>query len=153
MDASDPSGPWSRDRVDHFLADATVPVRLSCRTPADDLWMLSLWYEWDPEAVELRCATSADADVVRFLRARDDVAFEISTNDPPYRGVRGRGTATVEPDAEKDVLRRLIARYLGDTDSELAKRLLSPERDEVVIRIRPERVHTWDYAARMKETK
>ncbi|WP_148414983.1 pyridoxamine 5'-phosphate oxidase family protein [Haloferax sp. KTX1] len=153
MDASDPTGPWPRDRVDDFLADATVPVRLSCRTPADDLWMLSLWYEWDPEAAELRCATAADADVVRFLRARDDVAFEISTNDPPYRGVRGRGTATVEPDAEKDVLRRLIARYLGDTDSELAKRLLSPERDEVVIRIRPARVHTWDYAARMKETK
>ncbi|ADE02504.1 hypothetical protein [Haloferax volcanii] len=152
MDASDPTGPWSRARVDGFLADATVPVRLSCRTPADDLWMLSLWYEWDPEASELRCATSADADVVRFLRARDDVAFEISTNDPPYRGVRGRGTATVEPDAEKAVLRRLITRYLGDTDSELAKRLLSPERDEVVIRIRPERVHTWDYAARMRSS-
>jgi len=152
MNASDPTGPWSRDRVDDFLAASTVPVRLSCRTPSDDLWMLSLWYEWDPEASELRCATSADADVVRFLRARDDVAFEISTNDPPYRGVRGRGAATVEPDAEKDVLRRLIVRYLGDTDSELAKRLLSPERDEVVIRIRPERLHTWDYAARMRSS-
>ena len=152
MDASDPTGPWSRARVDDFLAASTVPVRLSCRTPADDLWMLSLWYEWDPKATELRCATSADADVVRFLRARDDVAFEISTNDPPYRGVRGRGAATVEPDAEKAVLRRLITRYLGDTDSELAKRLLSPERDEVVIRIRPERVHTWDYAARMRSS-
>ncbi|MFK8214155.1 pyridoxamine 5'-phosphate oxidase family protein [Haloferax volcanii] len=152
MNASDPTGPWSRDRVDDFLAASTVPVRLSCHTPADDLWMLSLWYEWDPEATELRCATSADADVVRFLRARDDVAFEISTNDPPYRGVRGRGTATVEPDAEKAVLRRLITRYLGDTDSELAERLLSPDRDEVVIRIRPARVHTWDYAARMRSS-
>ncbi|ELZ65106.1 pyridoxamine 5'-phosphate oxidase [Haloferax sp. Atlit-10N] len=152
MNASDPTGPWSRDRVDDFLADATVPIRLSCRTPTDDLWMLSLWYEWDAEATELRCATAADADVVRFLRAHDDVAFEISTNDPPYRGVRGRGTATVEPDAEKTVLRRLIVRYLGGTDSELAERLLSPERDEVMIRIRPERVHTWDYAARMRSS-
>ncbi|ELZ80068.1 hypothetical protein C454_12728 [Haloferax gibbonsii ATCC 33959] len=152
MNAPDPTGPWSRDRVDDFLADATVPIRLSCRTPADDLWMLSLWYEWDAEATELRCATAADADVVRFLRAHDDVAFEISTNDPPYRGVRGRGTATVEPDAEKAVLRRLITRYLGDTDSELAERLLSPERDEVMIRIRPERLHTWDYAARMRSS-
>ncbi|WP_049967460.1 pyridoxamine 5'-phosphate oxidase family protein [Haloferax prahovense] len=152
MNASDPTGPWSRDRVDDFLADATVPIRLSCRTPTDDLWMLSLWYEWDAEATELRCATAADADVVRFLHAHDDVAFEISTNDPPYRGVRGRGTATVEPDAEKTVLRRLIVRYLGGTDSELAERLLSPERDEVMIRIRPERVHTWDYAARMRSS-
>ncbi|WP_416840342.1 pyridoxamine 5'-phosphate oxidase family protein [Haloferax sp. DFSO52] len=153
MDAPLPSGPWSRDRVDEFLTTTTVPVRVSCRTPTDDLWMLSLWYEWDPKLSELRCATSASADVVEFLNAHDDVAFEISTNDPPYRGVRGRGTATVEPDDEKRVLRRLIHRYLGDDDSALAQQLLSPERDEVRIRIHPTKLHTWDYASRMSQSK
>ncbi|KAB1187463.1 MULTISPECIES: pyridoxamine 5'-phosphate oxidase family protein [Haloferax] len=153
MDSPEPSGPWSRDRLDEFLTSTTIPLRLSCRTPADDPWMLSLWYEWDPEVPELRCATAADADVVRFLRAHDEVAFEISTNDPPYRGVRGRGTATIEPDDEKAVLSRLLHRYLGDTDSALAKRLLSPERDEVTIRIRPTKLHTWDYANRMETTR
>ncbi|AFK19793.1 pyridoxamine 5'-phosphate oxidase family protein [Haloferax mediterranei ATCC 33500] len=153
MNGPEPSGPWSRERVEEFLTMTTIPVRLSCRTPADDLWMLSLWYEWDAEQSELRCATSADADVVRFLRAYDDVAFEISTNDPPYRGVRGRGTTTVEADEQKTVLRRLIGRYLGDDDTPLAERLLSPERDEVTIRIRPTKLHTWDYASRMSSSK
>ncbi|WP_411964509.1 pyridoxamine 5'-phosphate oxidase family protein [Haloferax sp. YSMS24] len=153
MDAPTPSGPWSRTRADEFLTTTTIPLRLSCRTPGGDPWMLSLWYEWDPETPELRCATSADADVVRFLRAHDDVAFEISTNDPPYRGVRGRGTATVEPDDEKRVLTRLVHRYLGDDDSALAQRLLSPERDEVTIRIRPTKLHTWDYSSRMETTR
>ncbi|ELZ79588.1 hypothetical protein C455_08387 [Haloferax larsenii JCM 13917] len=152
MVSLDPSGPWSRERADEFLTQTTIPLRLSCRTPAGDPWMLSLWYEWDIENTELRCATSADADVVRFLRAHDDVAFEVSTNDPPYRGVRGRGTATVEPDPEKTVLRRLIGRYLGDEETPLAKRLLSPDRDEVTIRIRPTKLHTWDYASRMRSS-
>ncbi|ELZ81743.1 hypothetical protein C453_17044 [Haloferax elongans ATCC BAA-1513] len=149
MVSLEPSGPWSRERADEFLTQTTIPLRLSCRTPAGDPWMLSLWYEWDIENTELRCATSADADVVRFLRAHDDVAFEVSTNDPPYRGVRGRGTASVEPDAEKTVLRRLIGRYLGDDETPLTKRLLSPDRDEVSIRIRPTKLHTWDYTSRM----
>jgi hypothetical protein len=140
------TGPWNRSAVDDFLT-TTVPVRLSCRTPADQLWMLSLWYLWEDEA--LWCATGADADVVRYLDHRDEVAFEVSTNDPPYRGVRGRGHATVDADADKRLLRRLLDRYLGGTDSALARRLLDPDRDEVRIRIDPVRLHSWDYSDRM----
>ena len=109
--------------------------------------MLSLWYLWEDDA--LWCATGADADVVRHLGADDEVAFEVSTNDPPYRGVRGRGRATIEPDEEKTLLGRLLERYLGGTDSALAERLLDPARDEVRIRIDPVRVHSWDYSGRM----
>lgn len=115
--------------------------------------MLFLWHKRDPEASGPRCAISADADVVRSPGARDDVAFEISTDDPPYRDVRDRGTTTVGPDAEKTVLWRLITCYLGGADSELAKQLLSPERNEVVTRVRSERVHTWDYAAWTRSSK
>jgi len=113
--------------------------------------MLSLWYDFDSEAGAFVCATSADADVVRYLRADDGVAFEVSTNDPPYRGVRGRGTASISPDEGKTTLRRLLQRYLGGTDSALAHRLLSPERDEVVVRIDPARCYSWDFTERMRD--
>jgi hypothetical protein len=192
------SGAWGAERVDAFLAEAVVPVRLACRTPAGPLWMLSLWYRWLPDETPeadgdegrgegdgagtgdgdedgdgtgagsepgdgaggervdsggpaLRCATSRDADVVRYLEADDGVAFEVSTNEPPYRGVRGNGTATVVPDEGKRLLRSLLERYLGGTDSALARRLLDPEREEVEIRVEPARVHSWDYAGRMRD--
>ncbi|SFR51411.1 pyridoxamine 5'-phosphate oxidase family protein [Halogeometricum limi] len=150
------TGPWSAADANEFLRESTVPVRLACRTPKDDLWMLSLWYVWvdgdaDGERPELCCATGANADVVRFLRANDDVAFEVSTNDPPYRGVRGRGTATIEPDDEKALLRTLLERYLGGTDNELGGFLLSDDREEVRIRITPTRLHSWDYSERMRD--
>lgn len=158
------TGPWSADETAAFLRESTAPVRLACRTPRDELWMLSLWYEWESgtddagggpddaeRGPELRCATGADADVVGFLREHDDVAFEVSTNRPPYRGVRGRGRATIEPDEGKALLRRLLERYLGGTDSALAATLLDADREEVRIRIAPTRLHSWDYSDRMRD--
>lgn len=141
------SGVWSPDEVERFLTETTVPIRLACRTPGDDLWMLSLWYEYVGD--EFRCATGADADIVEFLRSTADVAFEVSTNDPPYRGVRGRGTASIGPDHDKAQLTRLLDRYLGGTDSSLAESLLSPDRAEVHIRITPEKLYSWDFSERM----
>ncbi|MFB6082686.1 MAG: pyridoxamine 5'-phosphate oxidase family protein [Halorientalis sp.] len=142
-----PSGPWTRDEAETFLTESQVPIRLSCHTPGGGLWMLSLWYEFRDGS--LWCATAASADVVAFLEDDPGVAFEVSVNDPPYRGVRGQGRATVEPDPEKAVLRSLLERYLGDTDSGLARRLLDRDSEEVSIRIDPTRVATWDYADRM----
>jgi len=109
--------------------------------------MLSLWYRYRDGLLE--CATGADAKVVRYLRENPAVAWEISTNDPPYRGVRGTGTASLAPDEDKAVLESLLERYLGGTESPLAKRLLSPEREELAIAIDVERAYTWDFSSRM----
>jgi nitroimidazol reductase NimA-like FMN-containing flavoprotein (pyridoxamine 5'-phosphate oxidase superfamily) len=143
------TGDWSRERVDGFLLEARVPLRLSCQTPDGELWMLSLWYRWRDGAFE--CATSASADVVGYLEADPRVAVEVSTNDPPYRGVRGAGRASIEPDADKALIRALLERYIGDTDSTLAERLLAPEREEVRITVAPVRLYAWDFSARMRD--
>ena len=144
----EPTGAWDRERTETFLESETIPIRLSCHTQADVLWMLSLWYLYRDDA--LWCATSASADVVDYLTGDDRVAFEISTNDPPYKGVRGNGTASIEADPDKTLLKELLERYLGGTDSPLAERLLSPERDEVRIRIDPAKMYTWDFSERMQ---
>lgn len=145
------TGAWDSDETAAFLEASTIPLRLGCRRPDGDPWILSLWYRYVDGTFE--CATAADADVIRFLDRDPSVAFEVSTNEPPYRGVRGNGRARVAPDDEKSVLRALIVRYLGGTDSPLAERLLDPARREVTITIAPERVHTWDYSDRMSVTR
>jgi nitroimidazol reductase NimA-like FMN-containing flavoprotein (pyridoxamine 5'-phosphate oxidase superfamily) len=127
-----------------------VPVRLACHRPDGGLWMLSLWYRREGES--LQCATGAGADVVEYLRADGAVAFEVSTNTPPYMGVRGNGTATVEPDGEKTVIRALVERYLGGTESSMAQHLLAEDREEVRVTVEPERLYTWDFSERMRAT-
>ena len=143
----DLTGDWNRETTEAFLREQTIPVRLACRRPDGGLWMLSLWYRYRDD--QLACATGAGARVVSYLREDPAVAFEVSTNEPPYRGVRGSGTASIEPDENKRVLRSLLERYLGGTDSALASQLLTPDRDEVQIRIDIERAYTWDFSDRM----
>jgi nitroimidazol reductase NimA-like FMN-containing flavoprotein (pyridoxamine 5'-phosphate oxidase superfamily) len=144
------SGVWAKGEVAEFFDRTPVPLRLACNTPSGRLWMVSLWYVFENDT--LCCATGANADIVGLLRDNSIVAFEVSTNDPPYSGVRGNGTASVEPDPEKDLLRDLLSRYLGGTDSRLARELLSDGRTEMTIRIEPDRLHSWDFTARMTET-
>jgi hypothetical protein len=146
----EPTGPWSPEQTREYLEERTVPVRVATRTPDGRLWMLSLWYLFRDGA--LWCATSASADVVAFLEADPGVAFEVSENEPPYMGVRGSAEATLSPDEDKSLLRELLARYLGGTDSALARRLLDADREEVRIRLDPTRTHTWDYSERMRDT-
>ncbi|MFC7232915.1 pyridoxamine 5'-phosphate oxidase family protein [Saliphagus sp. GCM10025308] len=142
-------GSLSRAEIDDYLDEETIPLRLACHTPADRLWMLSLWFQYRDGV--LQCATGADADVVRYLEHDSSVAFEVSTNDPPYAGVRGSGTATIDPNPQKAVLRELLERYLGGTDSKLARSLLEKDRNEVTITVDPDVVYGWDFSERMAD--
>jgi nitroimidazol reductase NimA-like FMN-containing flavoprotein (pyridoxamine 5'-phosphate oxidase superfamily) len=150
VDMTEFRGSWSDEEVTTFLRETTVPIRLATHRPDESLWLVALWYRYRDGSFE--CATGADADVVRFLRSDSEVAFDVSTNQPPYRGVRGNGTASLSPDRDKAVLRDLVERYLGGTDSELAGRLLDDEREEVRIRINPRVVYSWDYTERMRDS-
>lgn len=140
-------GAWTASAVEEFLQNVAIPIRLATRRPDGSPWMVTLWYRYEDEAFE--CATSANADVVRYLRDDPAVAFDVSTNHPPYRGVRGNGRATIADDGGRALLGDLLQRYLGETDSRLAERLLDEGRDEVRIRIRPRSIYSWDYTERM----
>ncbi|MCU4741762.1 pyridoxamine 5'-phosphate oxidase family protein [Halobacteria archaeon AArc-m2/3/4] len=161
----DVRGALSETEIETLLEETVVPIRLACQTPAGTLWMLSLWFQYRDGVVQ--CATAADADIVSFLggerESRSDdsdldsgpdpdpnhVAFEVSTNEPPYRGVRGNGTVTIDADPEKEVLRALLERYLGTTESEFGRWLLRDERPEVTLTIDPAVVSGWDFTDRM----
>ncbi len=141
------SGSYDRDAVDSFLAETVVPIRIACETPRGRLWMVSLWFRYADGVIS--CATARSADLVTYLEHRDHVAFEVSTNDPPYRGVRGNGSVTVSEDEGKELLRELLTRYLGGTDSPLARGLLDRSVGEVAIELTPEVVYSWDFGDRM----
>jgi len=141
-------GSWTRAELETFLAEALVPIRLGCRHPGGGLWMVALWYRHADGAFQ--CATAADSQLASFLRRDGTVCFDVSTNAPPYMGVRGSGEATLAPDDRKDTLRTLLERYLGGTDSQLAALLLDETRDELRVTVEPTRLYTWDFTERME---
>ncbi len=142
------TGAYSRSEAAAFLDEHAVPLRLACHGQGG-LWTVTLWFRYIDDRGVFECATGRNADLVRMLDANPEVAFDVSTNQPPYRGVRGNGHAELEVDAGKERLRDLLERYLGGTDDPLAEALLDPEREETRIVVRPDRLHSWDFSDRM----
>ena len=123
-------------------------MRLAANTASGFPVNLSLWYL--PEGDDLLAAVHQDARIVKRLRADPRCAFEIAPNDPPYLGVRGQANAILEQAGGGALLERLLERYLGSTDSDLGRFLLSRADEELVVRLRPSRIASWDYSGRMR---
>lgn len=131
-----------------YLTEASVPLRLACITDSDWPLVVSLWYVYQDG--NLYCATHRSAKILRHLRSGRRCAFEVGNNEPPYRGVRGRGFVTLIEGRGEWMLRTLLSRYLKNVDSPLAIQLLSRSRDEIVMEIKPERIYSWDFTDRMR---
>lgn len=142
-------GPWSSVAVRAHLAAAVIPLRLAVATSTGTPLPMSLWFL--PEADVLWCATRREARLVRLIEADPRCGFEVAGDAPPYRGVRGQGVASLHPERGAEVLRRLLARYGVAPDSRLACSLLAHAEREVAIRIAPEWMTSWDFAARMAD--
>ena len=140
-------GPWSTDQIQHFLQDVRIPLRNACNGTSGFPVLASLWFV--PEGGKLWCATQRGSSVVSLLSRDSRCAFEVSVETPPYRGVRGTGVATLHDDRGEELLRVLIERYLGHTDSKLASFLLARVEQETAIAIEPQTLVSWDYQERM----
>lgn len=139
---------WDRAEIDRFLLETTIPVRLAVIDDGVPL-VASIWYQWDAEDGVLFCVSHQNARIVRLLETGSSCGYEIARDDPPYKGVRGQGEVTLERARAGDVLDSLLRRYLGGTDSSLAQWLLGRIDEEVVLRIRPSWITSWDFSARM----
>jgi nitroimidazol reductase NimA-like FMN-containing flavoprotein (pyridoxamine 5'-phosphate oxidase superfamily) len=140
-------GPWEKAEIDTFLQQSTFPLRLACVGEDGFPRVVSVWYEFDGQ--HLRCVSHQASQLIRLLEQSDRVGFELAPNEPPYYGVRGQGIARLSSAADGKVLRGMLQRYLGGTDSKLGSWLLSRVEDEILITIEPVRLFTWDYRERM----
>ncbi len=104
------SGPWNVSQVQDFLA----------------------------EGDEIFGTVHRDARIAQRLQVDPRCAFEIAPNEPPYLGVRGQATASLESDGAEELLEQLLHRYLGTTESKLGRFLLGRADEELVVCLRPE---------------
>ncbi len=140
------SGPWGLVDIRGFLDSTVIPMRLATHGSVGPM-VQSLWFLFDGSA--LWCCTQRDSVVATRLRSDPRCGFEIAGDEPPYRGVRGRGVASMDAVLAAGLLERLIIRYLDDSESSLASWLQSRVADEVAIRIDSLVVSSWDYSSRM----
>lgn len=140
-------GPWNAREVEEFLHSASWPLRLACVGSDGFPRVVSLWHRYDKGC--FFCVTHRDSKLTSLLRNNHKVGFEVSPNEPPYRGVRGQGLVSLHEDGGEETLRAHLERYLGGTDSDLARWLLSRAENELLVRVDVTRMFCWDYRQRM----
>lgn len=142
------SGPWNEDEVASFVGGVRAPMRLAANGASGFPLVTPVWHLWADG--DIWAASRPSSALVRRLREDPRCAFEISCEQPPYKGVRGRGLAEIEANGEK-VLKQLLSRFMGTDAPNFQARLLKASHDECAIRIRPLRLTSWDFGRRMAE--
>lgn len=139
-------GSWTGEQVELFLAAALTPLRLSIVSRNGPL-IVPVWHEY--RAGSFWSCSPSDSLLVSALHDEPGVAFDVSTNDLPYRGVRGRGIAHCAEAPDGQLLAGLIEKYLADTNNALAHWLLNRDGSESLIEVRIDWLTSWDFSERM----
>jgi len=135
-------------KIDDSFLTAKIPIRIACIKPSGTPTVLSLWYVIIDD--KIYCATQKTARIISYLKNNSACSFEIAGDYPPYKGIRGDGTAVVLDEKGESVLLALIDKYLGKKESNLSNFLKKNSKTEVAIQINPKKIHNYDYSKRMK---
>jgi nitroimidazol reductase NimA-like FMN-containing flavoprotein (pyridoxamine 5'-phosphate oxidase superfamily) len=71
------------------LVNLVVPLRLTCVTSTGWPMIVPLWFIFLND--RFYRATPENAKIIRYIKKDPKCAFDISTENPPYRGIRGQG--------------------------------------------------------------
>ena len=138
---------WAIDKIQSYLSSAVIPIRLACNDRDGFPLVCSLWYLYRDGY--FWCAVHKNSKVCKLLSYNAKCAFEVASNEMPYKGVRGQGVVSLLHDEAGIVLPNLIDRYLAEKNQKLKNWLLSRVDQEFAIRIEPTWLTSWDFSARM----
>jgi general stress protein 26 len=109
------------------------------------------WFLYDKNSGKLYTGTpKMTKKVQNLIRNPDKLYFSIDDENYPYKGVKGRGFATISEDRERNlaIVEKINLKYLGTLEHPLAQRLMENTRSgiEVVIEITPKFFSAWDFS-------
>jgi PPOX class probable F420-dependent enzyme len=109
-----------------------------------------VWFYYDKDEGKLLITTSKLAKKTQNLRNRPTIYFSIDDEKPPYKGVKGKGNATIVEDPNRIVSQadKISMKYLGTLDYPAAKEMAdrSKKGEGVLVEISPKFFSTWDFS-------
>jgi hypothetical protein len=87
--------------------------------------------------------------VQNIYRNPDKIYFSIDEKNFPYRGVKGRGLASISENIDKNIaiIEKINLKYFGTLEHPFAKMLMENAKNgtEIVIEIAPKFFSAWDF--------
>jgi PPOX class probable F420-dependent enzyme len=124
-----------------LLDQPLIAVLATLRT--DGTVLLSpVWHEWRDGGFNVWA--EAENLKTRHLRRDPRATILVAESGPPFRGIEIRGKARFIDDDVTETAVRIAARYIGP--EEAAAYVEASHGPDVIVRIEPGNVRTWDFA-------
>lgn len=140
----------TEEEVEKFL-ESKLNMQLATVDSQGQPVIQPVWFYYDKGSGKLYTGTNRMSRKLVNLRQNPrKVYFSIDDENYPYKGVKGRGEATISEDVKNNVaiIEKINMKYLGTLDHPIAKTLMENARNgtEVVIEISPRFFSAWDFS-------
>jgi general stress protein 26 len=113
-----------------------------------------VWFLYDRESNIIFTGTQRTTRKVQSIRKNPNrIYFSIDDENFPYKGVKGRASARISDDIQRNlkIIEKINLKYLGTLEHPLAKMLMDNTRNgtEVVIELTPRFFSAWDFGKAM----
>jgi general stress protein 26 len=139
----------NEDEVSSFLK-SKLNLQLATIDTRGDPNIQPVWFDYEKESDRLYIMTSKSSSKVKSIRNKPYIYFSIDDENFPYKGVKGKGTATIIDNSSRvlAMAEKICLKYLGTLEHPTAKMLMEYANDgkEILIEINPRYFSTWDFS-------
>jgi nitroimidazol reductase NimA-like FMN-containing flavoprotein (pyridoxamine 5'-phosphate oxidase superfamily) len=137
----------SEEEVGRFL-ESKLNLQIGTIDEEGDPNIQPVWFGYDKEREKLIVITAKVTKKVRNLRSKPNVYLSIDDENYPYKGLKGKGMATIIEDPNKTVTdaKKMNMKYLGTLNNPISKMILDSAQkgNHIVIELDPKFFSTWD---------
>lgn len=138
----------TKEEVERFL-ESKLNLQLATVDEQNNPNIQPVWFYYDNDGEKLWINTSKSAKKIQNIRKKTIVYFSIDDENPPVRGIKGRGIATIIDDLELviPIADRISLKYLGTLDHPIAKMISEEAKkgEAILVEISPMFFSTWDF--------
>jgi hypothetical protein len=142
--------PLNEQDTKEFLTTKILNVHLGTVDENGHANIHPAWYYYDDSKERIYVETGKHSKKMENLSRIDTIYFCIDDPNPPYKGVRGKGSVKVSIDVNSNILvaQKIHLRYLGNLEHPMSHELMDAIKkgQSVVLEISPKYFSTWDYS-------
>jgi general stress protein 26 len=142
--------PLSEQEIKDFLETKVLNVHLGTVDEKGDANIHPAWYYYDVPKEKIYVETGKQSKKIDNLRGKKNIYFCIDDPNPPYKGVRGKGSVKIHEDVNFNVpiVEKMHYRYLGTLEHPISREIIGAVKkgQSVILEISPKYYSSWDYS-------
>src|ERR671931_817810 len=139
--------PLTEQETKDILTTGTLMIHLGTVDEKGHANIHPAWYHYDPSTNKLYVQTGKQSKKIYNLRNNEMIYLCIDDQNPPYKGVRGKGSVKIHEDVNFNIpiAEKILIKYLGNLQHPSAKTLLDGQKkgQTIVLESNPVYYSAW----------